>query len=125
MLSLPGGCDSLDERSDRSVSHQCRSTSLSGQTRPSKGATTETTWWKVFAAIDASGRHRTQETFRGWSREKTCHLVDYSAQLVKSIEKITDVGRDICQPLKLKSWDVFLHESRGPADEYIKKIQSM
>ena len=51
--------------------------------------------------------------------------MDYSAQLVKSIEKVTDVGRDICQPLKLKSWDVFLHESRGPADEYIKKIQSM
>ena len=46
-------------------------------------------------------------------------------QLVRRIEKKTDVGRDICQPLKLKSWDVFLHDSRGPADENIKKIQSM
>ena len=69
MLSLPRGFDSLDERSDRSVSHQCRPTSLSGQTRPSKGAATETTWWKYFCCdghvADTSSRHRTQETFRG------------------------------------------------------------
>ena len=46
MLAILGGFDRLDERSDRSVPDRYRPTSLSRHTRPSKGVTAETTWWK-------------------------------------------------------------------------------
>ena len=125
MLSIPGGFDRLDEPSDSSVSDQCRPTSLSGQTRPSKGATAETTWWKDFGC-DGRRRHvgPTQDSGNVEGMIEGENLPDCSWKSDANWSGTLRKNRrraGYLSALKLKYWDVFLHDGRGPVGEYIKK----